>query len=67
VPDWNAVSEHVTGTKAAPTSTNTDTGEISGASAPRSEGPIPAEHDDLFAAIRNNTEFNEAYMAPTAP
>jgi hypothetical protein len=62
VPDWNSVSEHVTGTKG-----RSDIGEykIYGENQWRfrTEGakdPYQQEHDDLFAAIRNNTEFDEA-------
>jgi hypothetical protein len=63
VPDWNAVSEHVTGTKGR---ADINEYKILGDNQWRfrSEGakdPYQQEHDDLFAAIRNNTEFNEAF------
>ena len=61
---WNSVSEHATGTKG-----KVDIGghKIYGDNQWRfkTEGAKDAyqqEHDDLFAAIRNNTEFNEAVM-----
>lgn len=60
---WNSVSEHAHGTKG--------TANISGHTIigtdrwrHRSDGdpnPYQQEHDDLFAAIRNNQEFNEAH------
>ncbi len=59
---WNSVSEHVVGTKG-----KADVGgnKIFGAEQWRfkSEGakdPYQQEHDDLFAAIRNNKEYSEA-------
>jgi predicted dehydrogenase len=61
---WNSVSEHATGTKG-----RTDIGgyRIYGENQWRfkTEGakdPYQQEHDDLFAAIRNNTDFNEAFF-----
>ena len=60
---WNSVSEHAVGTKG-----RTDIGgyKIYGENQWRfkTEGAKDSyqqEHDDLFAAIRNNTEFNEAF------
>lgn len=60
---WNSVSEHVVGTKG-----RADIGgyKIFGAEQwrYRAEGakdPYQQEHDDLFDAIRNNKEFNEAF------
>jgi len=60
---WNSVSEHVVGTKG-----RSDVGrnEILGANPWRfkpdqkPKDPYQQEHDDLFTAIRNNQEYNEA-------
>jgi myo-inositol 2-dehydrogenase / D-chiro-inositol 1-dehydrogenase len=60
---WNSVSEHCHGTKG---SSDISGGRISvtGGDSVRYRGPNPnpyqVEHDDLFAAIRNGTEYNEA-------
>ena len=59
---WNSVSEHVVGTKG---SCDVSGHKILGANAWRykSEGakdPYQQEHDDLFTAIRNNQDYNEA-------
>jgi myo-inositol 2-dehydrogenase / D-chiro-inositol 1-dehydrogenase len=58
---WNSVSEHVHGTKGH--------GDIGGysltvdgdrrRSRERGKNPYQQEHDDLFAAIRNDTPYNE--------
>jgi myo-inositol 2-dehydrogenase / D-chiro-inositol 1-dehydrogenase len=63
---WSSVSEHVIGTKG-----NCDVGghTITGANAwrlsredrERGKNPYQQEHDDLFAAIRNDKPYNEAY------
>ncbi|RYD75169.1 MAG: Gfo/Idh/MocA family oxidoreductase, partial [Verrucomicrobiaceae bacterium] len=60
---WNSVSEHVQGTKG-----RSDIGgyKIFGENQWRfkTEGakdPYQQEHDDLFAAIRDNKEYNEAF------
>jgi predicted dehydrogenase len=59
---WSSVSEHVVGTKGrSDVSGHRILGENQWRF--RAEGakdPYQQEHDDLFAAIRNNTEFNEA-------
>ncbi len=59
---WNSVSEHVVGTKG-----KADVGgnKIFGAEqwrykAEGAKDPYQQEHDDLFAAIRNNKEYSEA-------
>lgn len=62
---WSSVSEHVIGTKG-----KCDVGghRITGANAwnlsredrERGKNPYQQEHDDLFAAIRNDKPFNEA-------
>jgi myo-inositol 2-dehydrogenase/D-chiro-inositol 1-dehydrogenase len=60
---WNSVSEHVVGTKGS-----CDVGgyKILGANPWRfkpdgtPKDPYQQEHDDLFTAIRNNQEYNEA-------
>ena len=59
---WNSVTEHVVGTKGR---ADVSGHKIIGAEQWRykSEGdkdPYQQEHDDLFAAIRNNTPYNEA-------
>jgi predicted dehydrogenase len=68
---WDSVSEHVHGTKG----TSNPGGNIRGSGidwdfrGPRKD-PYQVEHDDLFAAIRNGTEYNEgdngAYSSMTA-
>jgi predicted dehydrogenase len=60
---WNCVSEHVVGTKGR--------ADVSGHKifgdnqwrfkAEGAKDPYQQEHDDLFAAIRNNTPYNEAF------
>jgi myo-inositol 2-dehydrogenase/D-chiro-inositol 1-dehydrogenase len=60
---WNSVSEHVVGTKGT---CDVSGQKILGANPWRykAEGPkidpYQQEHDDLFTAIRNNQEYNEA-------
>jgi predicted dehydrogenase len=58
---WSSVSEHVVGTKGR---SNVGRHEITGADAWRYRGggkdAYQQEHDVLFAAIRDNKEFNEA-------
>jgi predicted dehydrogenase len=60
---WNSVSEHVVGTKGK---SDVSGNKIFGAEQWRykSDGqpkdPYQQEHDDLFAAIRENKEYNEA-------
>jgi predicted dehydrogenase len=59
---WNSVSEHALGTRG---SSNIGKGRIVGAETWRyrgknSKSPYQIEHDDLFAAIRSNTPYNEA-------
>ena len=58
---WNSVSEHAVGTKG---SVDISAHTIRGAEQWRykNEGakdPYQQEHDDLFAAVRNNTPYNE--------
>jgi myo-inositol 2-dehydrogenase/D-chiro-inositol 1-dehydrogenase len=59
---WSSVSEHVVGTKGT---CDVSAARITGPNAwrfPKQEtrNPYQQEHDDLFAAIRNNTPYNEA-------
>ncbi len=58
---WSSVSEHVVGTKGR---ANVGRHEITGADAWRYKGggkdAYQQEHDALFAAIRDNKDFNEA-------
>ncbi len=69
---WNSVSEWVHGTKGAGQVDGTL--QIVGGDAWKFRGPNPdpyqVEHDDLFAAIRNGTDYNEgdngAYSTLTA-
>ncbi|MEO6788602.1 MAG: Gfo/Idh/MocA family oxidoreductase [Chthoniobacteraceae bacterium] len=61
---WNSVSEHVVGTKGT-CDVSRHTMNITGSEPWRykNEGdkdPYQQEHDDFFAAIRNNTAYNEA-------
>ena len=66
---WSSVSEHAVGTKG-----RVDIGghKITGSDPWRykAEGenkdPYQQEHDDLFAAIRNNKEFNEAFYGASS-
>jgi predicted dehydrogenase len=63
VPDWNSVSEHVVGTKGrCDVSGHKIFGENQWRFKPEGapKDPYQQEHDDLFAAIRNNTPFSEA-------
>lgn len=68
---WNNVSEYVVGTKgsANPNGSIFGTG-IDWSYGQRGKDPYQVEHDDLFAAIRNGTEYNEgdngAYSSMTA-
>lgn len=60
---WNSVSEHAHGTKGT---ANISSAQIMGADRwrHRNDGdanPYQQEHDDLFTAIRNNQNYNEAY------
>jgi len=59
---WSSVSEYAVGTKGR---SNVGRNEITGAEPWRYKGGgkdgYQVEHDDLFAAIRNNTEYNEAF------
>ena len=58
---WNSVSEHALGTRGT---ANIDKGRIVSEGEWRFRGedlnPYQVEHDDLFAAIRNGTPYNEA-------
>ncbi len=59
---WNSVSEHVVGTKG---SCDVSGHKILGANpwrykAEGAKDPYQQEHDDLFAAIRNNQDYSEA-------
>jgi len=63
VPDWNDISEHVQGTKGR---SDINRYIITGANqwkanAQGAKDPYQQEHDDLFAAIRDNKEYNEAF------
>ncbi len=59
---WSSVSEYAVGTKGR---SNVGRNEITGAEPWRYKGGgkdgYQKEHDDLFAAIRDNTEYNEAF------
>lgn len=63
---WNAVEEHAHGTKGTVQLTGGGKCVIELADGtkitPKSEAknPYQVEHDDLFAAVRNNTPYNEA-------
>ncbi|KAF0179652.1 MAG: hypothetical protein FD161_1269 [Limisphaerales bacterium] len=61
---WNDVSEHAIGTKGVCNiSGHTIRGEKSWRfrdDAKKAKNPYQQEHDDLFAAIRNDTPYNEA-------
>jgi predicted dehydrogenase len=62
---WSSVSEHCVGTKGHADVSGHQI-RVTGADAWRFRGtkavdPYQQEHDDLFAAIRSNTEFNEAF------
>ncbi len=58
---WNEVTQYAIGTKGK---SNFERNEITGATPWRFQGrtkdPYQQEHDDFFAAIRNNTPYNEA-------
>ena len=58
---WTHVDEHAHGTKGT---ADLGGGVIEGPSAWRASGPAPdpyqVEHDDLFAAVRSGTPYNEA-------
>jgi myo-inositol 2-dehydrogenase / D-chiro-inositol 1-dehydrogenase len=64
---WNEVSEYAIGSKGR---SQIDRHVITGENKWRHEGggknPYQQEHDDLFAAIRNNTPFNEAEYGATS-
>jgi len=59
---WNEVDQHAIGTKGK---SDFERNVITGANAWRFQGrakdPYQQEHDDLFAAIRNDTPYNEAF------
>ena len=61
---WNSVSEHVQGTKGrSDVSRHVITPTEGEAWRHKNDGdkdPYQQEHDDFFAAIRNNTPYNEA-------
>ena len=65
VPDWNSVSEHVVGTKGkCDVGGNKIFGENQWRFKPEGDAkpkdPYQQEHDDFFAAIRDNKEYSEA-------
>ena len=66
---WSSVSEHAVGTKGK---VDISGHKITGADAWRyklegeRKDPYQQEHDDLFAAIRNNKEFNEAFYGASS-
>ena len=65
VPDWNSVSEHVVGTKGKCDLNGYKIfGENQWRFKPEGDAkpkdPYQQEHDDLFAAIRENKEYSEA-------
>ncbi len=58
---WNDVSQHAIGTKGkADLERNVITGENAWRFKGGARDPYQQEHDDLFAAIRNDTPYNEA-------
>jgi hypothetical protein len=58
---WNSVSEHAHGSKGnARLDRYTITGDNSWRFRGKGKNPYQQEHDDLFHAIRNNEEYNEA-------
>jgi myo-inositol 2-dehydrogenase/D-chiro-inositol 1-dehydrogenase len=62
---WSSVSEHCVGSKGSADVSGHQI-RVTGADAWRFRAtkqvdPYQQEHDDLFAAIRNNTEYNEAF------
>jgi myo-inositol 2-dehydrogenase / D-chiro-inositol 1-dehydrogenase len=62
---WSSVSEHVIGTKGTcdvggHTITGANAWRLSREDRERGKNPYQQEHDDLFAAIRNDKPFNEA-------
>jgi predicted dehydrogenase len=65
---WDSVSEHVQGTKGT---CDVSGHSIEGGSSWRfhkegAKDPYQQEHDDLFAAIRNNTPYNELEYGATS-
>jgi predicted dehydrogenase len=62
---WNSVSEHAVGTKGlsdvSSYSIRPKDGEVWRYKSDKKVNPYQQEHDDLFAAIRNNTPYNEAF------
>ena len=63
---WSSVSEHVIGTKGTcdvggHTITGANAWRMSREERERGKNPYQQEHDDLFAAIRNDKPYNEAY------
>ena len=64
---WNDVSEHIIGTKGRSNlSRHTITGEAAWRFAGGGKNPYEQEHMDLFAAIRNDTPYNEAEYGATS-
>jgi len=58
---WSDVSEHVVGTKGScDVNGYTIRGENAWRFREKAKDPYQQEHDDLFAAIRNDTPYNEA-------
>ena len=58
---WNSVSEHAHGSKGnARIDRYTITGDNAWRFRGKGKNPYQQEHDDLFHAIRNNEEYNEA-------
>ncbi|MDA7632479.1 Gfo/Idh/MocA family oxidoreductase [bacterium] len=58
---WNSVSEHAHGSKGnARLDRYTITGDNSWRFRGKGKNPYQQEHDDLFHAIRNNEDYNEA-------
>ncbi|MCW5557676.1 MAG: Gfo/Idh/MocA family oxidoreductase [Verrucomicrobiae bacterium] len=62
---WNEVNEHAVGTKGFANIGGHQIKEAAGEGwrfkSERQVDPYQQEHDDLFAAIRNNTSYNEAF------
>ena len=68
---WNNVSEFVCGTKGSSNPSHSIEGKgIDWKFTEKAKDPYEVEHDDLFAAIRNGSEYNEgdngAYSSMTA-
>jgi myo-inositol 2-dehydrogenase / D-chiro-inositol 1-dehydrogenase len=58
---WNEVAQHAIGSKGkSDFERNVITGENAWRFQGRTKDPYQQEHDDLFAAIRNDTPYNEA-------